>query len=113
MASPAHPPSLFCFGQFELDAANGELRKAGVSLKIYPQPFQVLQLLAGRPKQIVTRDEIRRTLWGNNTFVDFERGINSCVNQIRATFGDDPEKPRYIDSEKNVLRRRLRVPLPY
>ena len=98
MASPAHPPPVICFGQFELDAATGELRKAGVSLKIHPQPFQVLQLLAGRPKQIVTRDEIRSTLWGNNTFVDFERGINSCVNQIRATLGDDPEKPRYVET---------------
>ena len=98
MASPAHPPPVICFGQFELDAANRELRKAGVSLKMHPQPFQVLQLLAGRPKQIVTRDEIRRTLWGNNTFVDFERGINSCVNQIRATLGDDPEKPRYVET---------------
>jgi eukaryotic-like serine/threonine-protein kinase len=98
MASPAHPPSVICFAQFELDAAKGELRKAGVSLKIHPQPFQVLQLLAGRPKQIVTREEIRSSLWGGNTFVDFERGINSCVNQLRAVLGDDPEKPRYIET---------------
>ena len=98
MASPAHPPSVICFGQFELDAANGELRKAGVSLKMHPQPFQVLQLLAGRPKEIVTREEIRSSLWGGNTFVDFERGINSCVNQIRAVLADDPEKPRYIET---------------
>jgi Tol biopolymer transport system component/DNA-binding winged helix-turn-helix (wHTH) protein len=98
MASPAHPPSVVCFGLFELDAATGELRKAGISLKIHPQPFQVLQLLARHPKQIVTRDEIRSALWGSNTFVDFERGINSCVNQIRVVLGDDPEKPRYIET---------------
>jgi TolB-like protein/DNA-binding winged helix-turn-helix (wHTH) protein/Tfp pilus assembly protein PilF len=98
MASPAHPPSVICFGQFELDAANGELRKAGVSLKMHPQPFHVLQLLAARPQQIVTRDEIRSSLWGGNTFVDFERGINSCVNQIRVVLGDDSEKPRYIET---------------
>src|SRR5271170_843626 len=98
MATPAQSPSVICFGPFELDAANLELRKAGVSLKIHPQPFQVLLLLAGRPKQIVTRDEIRSCLWGGNTFVDFERGINSCINQIRAVTGDDPEKPRYIET---------------
>src|ERR1700745_57080 len=98
MASPAHPPSVVCFGQFELDAAGGELRKSGIPLKMHPQPFQVLQLLAGRPKQIVTRDEIRSCLWGGNTFVDFERGINSCVNQIRVVLGDDPEKPRYVET---------------
>src|SRR5277367_5516139 len=98
MASPAHTPSVLCFGQFQLDGANGELRKAGISLKIHPQPFRVLQLLAERPRQIVTRDEIRNCLWGGNTFVDFDGGINSCMNQIRVTLGDDPEKPRYIET---------------
>jgi DNA-binding winged helix-turn-helix (wHTH) protein/Tol biopolymer transport system component len=98
MASPAHPPSVICFGPFELDAVSGELRKAGIPLKIHPQPLQVLQLLAVRSKQIVTRGEIRTALWGDNTFVDFERGINSCVNQIRVVLGDDPEKPRYIET---------------
>lgn len=98
MASPAHPPSVIWFGPFELDAAEGELRKAGISLKIHPQPFRVLQLLAERPRQIVTRDEIRKCLWGGSTFVDFDGGINSCMNQIRVTLGDDPEKPRYIET---------------
>ncbi len=98
MASPAHSPSVLCFGQFQLDGANGELRKAGISLKIHPQPFRVLQLLAERPRQIVTREEIRSCLWGGNTFVDFDGGINSCLNQIRVTLGDDPEKPRYIET---------------
>ncbi len=98
MASPAHPTPVICFGQFELDAANGELRKAGIPLKIHPQPFRVLLLLAERPRRTVTRDEIQQCLWGDNTFVDFERGINSCVNQIRAVLGDDPEKPRYVET---------------
>src|SRR5580700_3176042 len=98
MASPAHAPSVICFGPFELDAAGGELRKGGISLKIHPQPFRVLQLLAERPRQIVSRDEIRKCLWGGNTFVDFDGGINSCLNQIRIALGDDPEKPRYIET---------------
>ncbi len=98
MASPAHPPSVICFGSFELDAANGELRKAGISLKIHPQPLRVLLLLAEKPGRLVSREDIQQLLWGDNTFVDFERGINSCVNQIRTTLGDDPEKPRYIET---------------
>jgi DNA-binding winged helix-turn-helix (wHTH) protein len=89
---------VICFGPFELDAANGELRKAGISLKIQPQPFRVLVLLAEQPGRAVSREDIQRLLWGDNTFVDFERGINSCVNQIRTTLGDDPEKPRYIET---------------
>jgi len=98
MASPAQPFRLIRFGAFELDAVNGELRKGGVSLKILPQPLRVLLLLAERPGQVVTREEIQHCLWGENTFVDFERGINFCVNQIRTTLGDDAEKPRYVET---------------
>jgi TolB-like protein/Tfp pilus assembly protein PilF len=98
MASPAQPSPMIRFGAFELDAANGELRKGGVSLKIHPQPLRVLRLLAEHSGQVVTRDEIQRCLWADNTFVDFERGINFCVNQIRATLGDDAEKPRYVET---------------
>jgi len=90
--------SVIRFGAFELDAVNGELRKAGVSLKIHPQPLKVLLLLAEHAGQAVAREEIQRCLWGDNTFVDFERGINFCVNQIRATLGDDAEKPQYIET---------------
>ncbi len=98
MDSPAPPPTVIRFGLFELDAANGELRKAGVSLKIHPQPLQVLLLLTERPGQVVAREEIRRCLWGDNTYVDFERGINFCISQIRAALGDDADKPRYIET---------------
>ena len=98
MALPAKPSRLIHFGAFELDAVNGELRKAGVSLKMHPQPLRVLLLLAERPGQVVTREEIQRSLWGDNTFVDFERGINFCVNQIRTALGDDAEKPRYVET---------------
>jgi DNA-binding winged helix-turn-helix (wHTH) protein/tetratricopeptide (TPR) repeat protein len=98
MASSDPTPSVICFGAFELDAASGELRKAGISLKIHPQPFRVLTLLVERPGQIVTREQIQHCLWGDNTFVDYERGINFCVNQIRGTLGDDADTPRYIET---------------
>jgi eukaryotic-like serine/threonine-protein kinase len=98
MASLSNPPSTVCFGAFELDTAKGELRKAGVSLKLHPKPFRLLLLLTQHSGQVVTREEIQHCLWGDNTFVDFERGINYCVNQIRATLGDDAEKPRYVET---------------
>jgi DNA-binding winged helix-turn-helix (wHTH) protein len=98
MASPARPQVVIRFGEFELNATGGELRKAGLPLKIHPQPFRVLLLLAERSGQIVTREEIQRTLWGDNTFVDFEGGINFCIKQIRDTIADNAEKPRYIET---------------
>lgn len=109
MALTAQPSRVIRFDAFELDAAKGELRKAGVSLRIHPQPFRVLLLLAEHSGQTVTREEIRHSLWGDNTFVDFERGINFCINQIRAALGDDAEKPRYLET---VPRRGYRFVAP-
>src|SRR5579863_5706346 len=92
------PQPIIRFGAFELDAASGELRKAGIPLKLQPQPFRVLYLLAERPGQVVARDEIRHALWDGEIYVDFDRSINFCINQIRAALNDNSEKPRYIET---------------
>jgi Tol biopolymer transport system component/DNA-binding winged helix-turn-helix (wHTH) protein len=98
MVSPSTRPAKFRFGAYELDASCGELRKAGVLLKLHPQPFRVLSLLVERAGQMVTREEIRQALWDADTFVEFERGINFCISQIRAVLSDDAEKPRYVET---------------
>jgi TolB-like protein/Tfp pilus assembly protein PilF len=97
-ADRGQPPNLLCFGAFELDLSSQELRRGGALIKLQLQHLQLLTLLAGRAGQVVTREEIRETLWGNQTFVDFNRGINFCVNQIRAALNDDPRNPRYVET---------------
>jgi DNA-binding winged helix-turn-helix (wHTH) protein/Tol biopolymer transport system component len=89
---------LLRFGPFELERASGELRKGGALIKLQSQPFQLLALLAGRTGQVVSREEIRQTLWDNETFVDFDRSINFCVNKVREALGDDPQSPRYVET---------------
>jgi TolB-like protein/DNA-binding winged helix-turn-helix (wHTH) protein len=86
------------FGSFELDFASGELRKGGVLVKIQSQPLQLLALLAGRPGQIVSREEIRQALWSNETFVDFDQSINFCVNKVREALDDDSQRHQYIET---------------
>jgi TolB-like protein/DNA-binding winged helix-turn-helix (wHTH) protein/Tfp pilus assembly protein PilF len=90
--------SVLGFGVFELDCRAGELRKSGVLVHLPPQPFNVLALLASHPGRVVTREEIRRQIWGDETFVDFEQGLNHCIRQIRTALGDDAETPRYIET---------------
>lgn len=81
------------FGKYELDRTTLELRKSGRRLKLAPQPARLLDLLASRPGELVTHEEIRRELWGEQTFVNFERSLNNCLNRIRAVLGDDPRAP--------------------
>jgi len=89
---------LLRFGAFELDLQNNELRRAGVLLKLSPQQFQVLRLLAENAGQLQTREEIQREVWGTDTFVDFDRNLNVCVAQIRSTLNDDSDAPRFIQT---------------
>ncbi len=98
MPSPASAHSRVRFGVFELDLESGELRKSGVLLRLPPQPFKVLALLISRAAQLVTREEIREEIWGADTFVDFEHGLNFAIKKIRDTLGDDAESPRYIET---------------
>src|SRR6476660_3529462 len=97
--SPSPPaPRRARFGVFEVDRSARRLLKGGKTVKLAPQPFKVLLLLLDRHGQVVSRAEIQRHLWGESTFVDFERGINFSINQIRAALCDDAEKPRYIET---------------
>jgi len=93
------PPSpSIRFGPFELDAAAAELRKKGTLIKLQPQPLKILFLLIQHAGQVVTREEIQQSLWSDSTFVDFERGINFSINQIRGALADNAERPRYIET---------------
>src|ERR1039458_8347319 len=98
MSGLATARSRMRFGVFELDLETGELRKSGFLLHLPPQPFKVLALLVSRPAQLVTREEMRNQVWGTDTFVDFEHGLNAAIKTIRDTLGDDPETPRYIET---------------
>ena len=89
---------LLKFGVFELNLDTQELRKFGTPMKLRPQPFRLLALLASRAGQVVTREEIQEQLWGGDTYVDFEHGMNKCVKQIRTALGDDVSKPVYIET---------------
>jgi len=96
-ASPGHPGA-WRFEEFELDVRAGELRRGGAPVKLQPQPFTVLALLVERAGDLVLRDELKRALWGEETYVDFERGLNFCVNQVRAALGDSAEAPRFVQT---------------
>jgi TolB-like protein/DNA-binding winged helix-turn-helix (wHTH) protein/Tfp pilus assembly protein PilF len=91
-------PRALRFGIFELDLSTLELRKAGVLVKLQQQPARVLALLALRGDTLVTREEIQREVWGPETFVDFEQGLNFCIRQIRSALADNADSPRFVET---------------
>ena len=102
MSEPAINPraeqNVVRFGVFELDLRAAELRKSGVRLKLQEQPFQILAMLLERPGEIITREDLQKRLWPEDTFVDFDLSLNSAVKKLRQTLGDDSENPRFIET---------------
>jgi len=91
-------PQQFRFADFEFDCHSGELRRNGTSLKLQLQPARVLAVLIRRAGQVVSRQELAEEVWGADTFVDFEQGLNYAVRQIRTVLGDDAEQPRFLET---------------
>lgn len=86
------------FDGFRADPATGELWRNGDRVKIQDLPFRVLIALAARPGEVMTRDELRAALWGQETFVDAEAGLNTAIGKLRDALGDNAERPRYIET---------------
>jgi DNA-binding winged helix-turn-helix (wHTH) protein/Tol biopolymer transport system component len=86
------------FGSFEVDVRAGEVRKNGLKIKLHTQPFEVLTALLLRHGQVVTREELHQKLWAQDTFVDFEQGLNKAINKLRDALGDDADSPRFIET---------------
>ncbi len=86
------------FSGFELRLDSGELFKRGHKIRLQGQPFQLLAVLAMRPAEVVTREQLKDAIWPKDTFVDFDRGLNRAIKKIRDALGDSAAKPRFIET---------------
>lgn len=100
---------LYRFDGFEFDSATGEVDKDGRCVRLRPQPARVLEHLLMRHGQLVSRDELRRAIWSEGTYVHFDHGLNSCIKQIRATLADSQPAACYIET---LVKRGFRFVAP-
>ena len=86
------------FGRFEVDPTSGELSRDGRKIGVQQQPFQVLLTLLLRPGEVVTREELRQQLWADDTYVDFEHGLNAAIKRLRDALGDSADNPQFVET---------------
>src|ERR1700741_4842329 len=86
------------FDRFDLDLRSGELRKDTRRIRLQEQPFQLLALLIDHAGEVVTRDEVCRTLWKTDTFLDFDHSVAAAINKIRDALDDSAENPRFVET---------------
>ncbi len=86
------------FGDYGVDLRAGQLYKRGLKVSLRDQSFQVLALLLERPGEVVTREELRRRLWPEDVFVDFDNNLNTAVARLREALCDSAEHPRFIET---------------
>lgn len=95
---PLQRTSVVRFGTYEIALHSGELRKAGVRIKVQQQPLKLLEMLLERPGELVTREELRGRIWPNESFGDFDQAVNVAIAKLRSALGDSAENPRYIET---------------
>lgn len=98
MSTAERPANVVAFDAFQVDHRAGELYKAGRKIKLQDQPFQALAMLLERPGEVVTRDEFRKRLWPEDTFVDFEHSLNTAIKKLRQALGDAKKEPRFVET---------------
>jgi TolB-like protein/DNA-binding winged helix-turn-helix (wHTH) protein/Flp pilus assembly protein TadD len=95
---PQRQVSVVRFGTYELSLQSGELRKAGVRIRVQQQPLKLLEVLLERPGEVVSREELRIRLSPNESFGDFDQAVNIAIAKLRSALGDSADSPRYIET---------------
>jgi len=95
---PLRPTSVVRFGTYEVSLQSGEVRKAGLRIKVQQQPMKLLEILLERPGEVVTREELRSRVWPNESFGDFDQALNIAIGKLRGALGDSAENPRFIET---------------
>src|SRR6202790_1197308 len=95
---PLRPTSVLRFGTYEVSLHSGEVRKAGLRIRVQQQPMKLLEMLLERPGEVVTREELQSRVWPNESFGDFDQGLNIAVGKLRSALEDSAENPRFIET---------------
>src|SRR5579864_8186247 len=95
---PPPPKSSTRFGVFELDMRSGELRKAGTRIRLQEQPLKILMVLLEQPGAVVTREDLKRRIWPNDPYGDFDHAVNVAIAKLRTALSDSAETPRYVET---------------
>src|SRR5580704_16083811 len=95
---PLRPNSVVRFGTFEVSLQSGEVRRAGVRIRVQQQPMKLLELLLEHPGEVVTREELRSRVWPSESFGDFDQAVNIAIAKLRNALGDSADNPRYIET---------------
>ncbi len=98
MKDSASSPKLVQFGLYELNLRTSELRKQGRKIKLQEQPCRILGILLEQPGEVVTREDLRKRLWSDNTFVDFDHSLNTAIMRLREALSDSSENPVFIET---------------
>src|ERR1700740_2779417 len=92
------PNSVVRCGSYEVSLQSGEVRKAGLRIKVQQQPMKLLEILLQRPGEVVSRHELRSRVWPDENFGDFDQAVNIAIAKLRSALGDSAENPRFIET---------------
>jgi DNA-binding winged helix-turn-helix (wHTH) protein len=95
---PPRPTPVVRFGTYEVSFQSGEVRKAGLRIRVQQQPMKLLEILLEHPGKVVSREDLRSQVWPKESFGDFDQALNIAIGKLRSALGDSAENPRFIET---------------
>jgi Tol biopolymer transport system component/DNA-binding winged helix-turn-helix (wHTH) protein len=90
------------FERFQVDLSAHKLQRSGIDVPIQGKPLQLLRLLLLANGEVVTREQLRAALWPEESFGDFEHGVNTAVKKLRQALGDSADRPKFVETVPKV-----------
>jgi len=98
MKQPTISSKCVRFGIYEVDLRSSELRKQGRKIKLQEQPCRILGILLEQRGEVVTREDLRKRLWSDDTFVAFDHSLNTAIMRLREALSDSSDNPVFIET---------------
>ena len=86
----------FRVGDWYVEPASGQMTAGDRVVRLEPRVMEMLVYLAGRPGQVVSREELEQVLWQGRV-ISYD-ALTSTVQKLRRAFADDVRHPRFIET---------------
>ena len=86
------------FGPFHVDRQRQQVYRGGSKLRLQGKVYQVLLVLIQNQGEVVTREQLKQSLWPADTHVNYDANVNTTVNKLRQALGESTEKPAFIET---------------
>jgi DNA-binding response OmpR family regulator len=90
------------FDGLVIDLGTREVTAGAEKVEMTAKEFDLLAFLAGSPRQVFSREQLLRQVWGSSSDWQSDATITEHVRRLRRKIEEDPDNPRWITTVRGV-----------